>query len=250
MEQAMWKAGCVWTNEGPLLRVIQARERQVTRGLGFHSAAKTINPQNTAWSKEKILDDIHLTWFDGVWHEQHAKLVEFKKINGHCAVPAEHEQDLSLGNWVRKQQQNHGIDCILPDKKDLLDELGFVWSLEALESKGNKQHEKLVKCRRKKGNCLVPFKCEKDRSLGVWVFTQQRKHEIPKKCNPIKRNFWTSSTLSGKLDPAKLALLQQQIEDVRGLAIGSFCTLGCTSCFSLSLFLCLTCAGFAFGSVH
>ncbi len=51
---------------------------------------------------------------------------------------------------------------MLPDQKDLLDELGFVWRIVdgswrvvdgSLESRGNKQYETLVELKRKKGKC-------------------------------------------------------------------------------------------------
>jgi hypothetical protein len=79
---------------------------------------------------------------------------------------------------------------MLPDQKDLLDELGFVWRIVdgswrvvdgSLESRGYKEYEKLVELKRKKG-----------RSLGMWVISTP-------KCDLTERNFWTKSGLLGTL---------------------------------------------------
>jgi uncharacterized protein YbgA (DUF1722 family) len=40
----------------------------------------------------------------------------------------------------------------------------------------NRQYEQLVKFKRKNGHCMVPFKCEQDKSLGKWVSKQRTSH--------------------------------------------------------------------------
>jgi hypothetical protein len=118
-------------------------------------------------------------------------------MKGHRVVPCKWEPDVSSGGCVSKQQQKHAKDSVAQDRKDLLDKLGFVWKADELESKWNKQCEKLVAFERTKGHCCASFKHEKDRSPGVWVFTQQRKQSIRKTRLDRKRKFWTTSTSPG-----------------------------------------------------
>jgi hypothetical protein len=66
---------------------------------------------------------------DKIWHTQYEKLVEFKRKNGNCLVPTKYKQDKSLGLWVCKQRTRHTTKTMRLDRKELLDELGFAWSL-------------------------------------------------------------------------------------------------------------------------
>ena len=61
------------------------------------------------------------------WNLQYEKLVEFKQINGHCIVPRSYEQDKAFGAWVSMQRRVHTNNTIRLERKELLDELGFVW---------------------------------------------------------------------------------------------------------------------------
>jgi hypothetical protein len=60
-----------------------------------------------------------------------------------------------------------------PDRKELLDEIGFAWNAESQwnqqyewqDSKWKKRYEKLIELKRKNGHCLVPKNYEQDKSL-------------------------------------------------------------------------------------
>jgi hypothetical protein len=115
------------------------------------------------------------------WNMQYVQLVEFKRKKGHCVVPRKYEQDESLGQWVARQRGTHNNNKIQPDRKIILDELGFVWKVERANDKlWHQQHEKLVEFKRKKGHCLVPTKYEQDKSLGMWVNKQRSFHNNSK----------------------------------------------------------------------
>jgi hypothetical protein len=115
------------------------------------------------------------------WNMQYVQLVEFKRKKGHCVVPRKYEQDESLGQWVARQRGTHNNNKIQPDRKIILDELGFVWKVERANDKlWHQQHEKLVEFKRKKGHCLVPTKYEQDKSLGLWVNKQRSFHNNSK----------------------------------------------------------------------
>ena len=140
--------------------------------------------------RKQLLDDIGFafnvgkgkslrpsTTQDKLWYLQYEKLVEFKRKNGHCVVPRLYEQDKALGHWVRTQHVSfHTNNTMRLDRKELLDEIGFVWKSrsQALDKRWNLQYEKLVDFKRKNGHCIVPQGNEQDKALGLWICTQQR----------------------------------------------------------------------------
>jgi hypothetical protein len=115
---------------------------------------------------------------------QYDKLVKFKATYGHCLVPKGYGKDKSLGAWIVRQR-----DTTRQDRKDLLDKLGFFWKAplgvrlaalsippsqcESIPAKWMNQYDKLVQFKHTYGHCLVPSLYDKDKSLGIWVVTQQ-----------------------------------------------------------------------------
>jgi hypothetical protein len=78
--------------------------------------------------RKVLLDEIGLVWrvdYSARWNKQYEKLVEFKRKNGHCQVPQLYKADASFGMWVHSQRRYH--IKIRPDRKGLLEELGFAW---------------------------------------------------------------------------------------------------------------------------
>jgi hypothetical protein len=123
-----------------------------------------------------------MTQRDKKWNLQYEKLEEFKRSNGHCLVPQSYEHDKSLlGMWVHRQRSFHNSKKLRPDRKRILDEIGFVWKADKNFKPDDKlwhqQYEKLVEFKRKSGHCMVPFKYEQDKPLGRWVKTQRTFHE-------------------------------------------------------------------------
>jgi hypothetical protein len=111
---------------------------------------------------------------DPQWNKQYAKLTEFKRKNGHCLVPRGYMEDMSLGKWVDKQRQSHSKNKLQLDRKDLLEDIGFVWNVE--NHQWHLQYQKLVAFKRKNGNCHVPSTYQKDPSFGTWVSWQRNFH--------------------------------------------------------------------------
>ena len=112
---------------------------------------------------------------DKQWNKQYEKLVEFKRDNGHCCVPRTYQEDTSLGVWVVTQRHFHSKNTIRLDRKDLLNKLGFVWSVDN-SALWRQQYEKLVEFKRKQGNCNVPRGYQEDVALGRWVRKQRQFH--------------------------------------------------------------------------
>jgi uncharacterized protein YbgA (DUF1722 family) len=126
-----------------------------------------------AWKADKTP---HLRTDDPKWNKQYEKLVEFKRNNGHCIVPQTHHEDMSLGMWVSQQRHLHSKNKLRADRKELLNEIGFVWRVDTTSAPWNKQYEKLIEFKRKNGHCLVPSTYKEDMSLGTWVSKQRQFH--------------------------------------------------------------------------
>jgi uncharacterized protein YbgA (DUF1722 family) len=163
--------------------VPQKYEEDVTLGTWVDTQQQFHNQNTIRLDRKDLLDDIGFVWRvenDALWQQQYEKMVEFKRNNGHCLVPNKYKEDKSLGNWVSQQRQFHKRNKLPLKRKDLLDEIGFVWKAPARshdkDKQWNKQYEKLVEFKRKNRHCNVPQKYEQDKSLGKWVATQRAKH--------------------------------------------------------------------------
>jgi uncharacterized protein YukE len=97
--------------------------------------------------RKGLLDAIDFVWKadgahafkpdDKLWHQQYEKLVEYKRINGHCKVPCKYELDKSLGVWAMHQRARHAKKKMPPDRKELLDALDFVWKAKTVATRSS-----------------------------------------------------------------------------------------------------------------
>jgi DNA-directed RNA polymerase subunit N (RpoN/RPB10) len=120
------------------------------------------------------LDSIGFHWsaLETTWNAQYSKLVAYLGQNGHCNVPRTYTQDLSLGEWVRKQRKAQ--ETMDEQRRRLLDESGFDW--DPFESAWNEKFQKLIAFKKTHGNCDVPANYLQDRSLAQWVTYQRTSH--------------------------------------------------------------------------
>jgi glutaredoxin len=131
---------------------------------------------NLRLDRKALLDEIGFVWrvVDSRWNKQYEQLVEFKRKNGHCGVPSKCEEDAYLGNWVNNLRQLHSNNKLRLDRKDLLDDIGFVWNMQ--DRQWHLRYEQLAEFKRKNGHCRVPKMCQEDMSLGDWVDNLRRLH--------------------------------------------------------------------------
>jgi hypothetical protein len=174
--------------------VPQKYDRDKSLGVWVRSQRDFHTNNKLRSDRKELLDKIGFVWkVEGryhnnnkIWHHQYEKLVEFKRTNGHCIVPQKYEQDKSLGIWVSTQRIFHTNNKIRQDRKELLDEVGFAWQAEGVRytkhgfKSWHHQYEKLVEFKRTNGHCMVPYKYEQDKSLGMWVSTQRILHTTNK----------------------------------------------------------------------
>jgi superfamily II DNA or RNA helicase len=123
--------------------------------------------------RRQRLEAIGFTW-DALgerWEEAYASLKAFYEREGHCRVPTGHiEAGIKLGQWIRVQRTQDAK--MSSDRRQKLDDLGFVW--DALADQWEEGFSHLQKFRASKGHCQVPtsFK-DGGFGLGAWVATQR-----------------------------------------------------------------------------
>ena len=80
----------------------------------------------------KRLDEIGFVWRlndPNSWESMFERLVEFKKIYGHCNVPQHWKENKRLGKWVNTQRTAYKRGKLSAEKQKLLEEIGFAWRL-------------------------------------------------------------------------------------------------------------------------
>lgn len=152
--------------------------------------------------RKKLLDEIEFVWDnkneeDEDWERCYEALLDFKKLRGHCDVPADYEEHPGLAQWVAEQRKEYynkrrrnGVSKMTERQLMSLREIGFLWRVE----QGNQEiwmekYEELKEFISKHGHCSVPNKRKKNSndSLFHWVVTQRRQYRRGKNgdCPPM-----------------------------------------------------------------
>lgn len=146
------------------------------RSLAFWVKLQRMSYRKGMLEKDKIikLDKLKFNWnpIETQWNLQYKKLLEFRRKNGHCDVPPRYSKDKTLGFWVNAQRRLYKIRTLSKEKIIKLDKLKFNWN--PVESQWNLQYQKLLKYKKRHGDCLVPSRYERDKSLPSWVMHQRQ----------------------------------------------------------------------------
>ena len=127
--------------------------------------------------RKQRLDDLGFVWdvLEAAWEEGFNKLLQFKEIKGHYKVPNSFKMDrFNLGQWAGVQKKNK--DRMRPERKQRLDDLGFVW--DVLEAAWEEGFNKLLQFKETEGHCRVPqhYKSEGFK-LGRWASIQRQNND-------------------------------------------------------------------------
>ena len=141
-----------------------------------------LNSINFVWASKSRWSVEHDTSVnDEKWKHKYHCLLSFQKENHHCFVPCSYEKDASLGMWVAKQRILKAEGRIPEKRKELLDEIGFVWQVDVADesSRNQKQWEaifdRLVKFKEANDHCRVPRTYAEDPELGQWAHSQRQR---------------------------------------------------------------------------
>ena len=121
------------------------------------------------------------------WNFSFGLLRLYKKRHGDCLVPlrAKTDDGFRLGSWVSHQRMNK--DQLTSEKRQRLDDLGFVW--DPLAEDWDQGFRGLQAYKEQFGNCLVParYKTGKGFRLGSWVNMQRRVEDqmVPERKHPL-----------------------------------------------------------------
>jgi len=110
------------------------------------------------------------------WEEGYNYLKLYKERMGHCRVPHRHKENgFALGLWVFVQRMSE--KRMSEQRRQKLDELGFVWGVLSERWEEGYRHLKSYKERR--GHCRVPVSHSQDGyPLGMWVREQRHKDKM------------------------------------------------------------------------
>ena len=99
-------------------------------------------------------------------------MLQFKEAEGHCKVLTNFKLDgFNLGQWITTQRANQ--DSMSPERKQKLDDIGFVW--DPVVEHWEEGFNKLLQFKEVESHCRVPQKCKLDGfNLGSWVNRQRR----------------------------------------------------------------------------
>ena len=118
------------------------------------------------------------------WKLRLNELKAYKKKHGDCLVPFKYEHNRTLGTWVSTQRKEYkkllrGVHSQLSKERiNQLNEIDFEWEVGKRDDILWKQHfNKLVKYKKKHGDCLVPQRYEQNAKLRIWVFNQRQEYK-------------------------------------------------------------------------
>jgi hypothetical protein len=160
---------------------------------GQRGAEKRMGPE-----RKKLLDELGFLWradlkklAEEKWNNHYKALKEFKKKNGHTAVPNTRHKNNDLGVWVGVQREfEHKMSAA---RKELLDAIGFLWKKDLpafREKQWDEWYYKLLDFKEKEGHVSPRAHAKSESELGTWVQRQRKANKRGKlsdsKLNKLK----------------------------------------------------------------
>jgi superfamily II DNA or RNA helicase len=154
---------------------VPQRHRENGLRLGLWVVNQRMRASDLSSDRRRRLDELDFAWDpqESVWEKGFRHLTTYKGREGHCNVPQTHqEKGFPLGSWVADQRRNG--ETLSKDRRQRLDDVGFVW--EPHEAKWEKGFRHLKAFKEREGHCRVPRNWKENGfPLGVWVTHQRPK---------------------------------------------------------------------------
>lgn len=134
--------------------------------------------------RNTLLKKIEFIWsppknfyFLTLWNKHYLELCYFKKVYGHCNVPNNFKDNISLGFWVKNQRQLLKKNSLEKYKTNLLGQIGFEWERRKIFSRISWlcRLSELFNYLKLNGIITIP---QRHGSVGKWV---QKQREYLKK---------------------------------------------------------------------
>jgi hypothetical protein len=153
------------------------RRRQL-KSIGFLWA----RDERLVWTdKERVRGMV-----DGAWTKMYNHLVEFHQEHKHCMVSrrmlvkTDGGSSKNLGTWVIRQRVALIDGTLKNERKQLLDDLGFVWEIDNYDvdrslraRQWEEMYNKLQAFKKTNGHCRIPAIYKDDPTLGKWARNQR-----------------------------------------------------------------------------
>jgi hypothetical protein len=137
--------------------------------LGLWVNVQRREHDSTTEQRRQKLDELGFVWdvLSERCEEGFRHLKKYKEHLGHCRVPVGYILDgFPLGTWARTQRRDE--DALFGERRERLDELGFVW--DPMESDWEEGLRYLKSYKHREGHCRVPTKHDENGfRLGQWV---------------------------------------------------------------------------------
>jgi superfamily II DNA or RNA helicase len=176
-----------WEEGFGYLKVYKEREghcqvprRHIENGfkLGNWVNNRRTSKDDLSEERRQRLDELGFIWdtLATAWEKGYLRLKAYKEREGDCRVPARHKENgFNLGNWVNNRRANK--NDLSEERRQQLDELGFVWNPIAEDWEKGFLHLKAYKER--EGDCRVPARHkENGYPLGQWVNVQRTNQDL------------------------------------------------------------------------
>jgi hypothetical protein len=131
------------------------------------------------------LDDLVFDWEplgqkDAIWNFRYQELRAYKQRFGDCLVPEGWKENPTLAHFVSHQRKTRvkkkNRHVISPERKRLLDEIGFVWEVNSdikTRKSWDEHYRELLEFKEKFGHINVPIVYKGSRSLNFWLISQR-----------------------------------------------------------------------------
>ncbi len=84
------------------------------------------------WENPERLSPFKDEHHETLWETMFTKLLAYREQHGHCQVPHSKKGDALLGKWVQRQRYHHRKNTLLPERRQRLEQIGFVWTSDKL----------------------------------------------------------------------------------------------------------------------
>ena len=125
--------------------------------------------------RREMLDEIGFCWdvLESKWQEQYQELKAHQKHYGHCFL-TQRTANKRLMAWANTQRIEYRKGDIKSERKELLEDIGFVWDVSVARWEYN--FDLLETFVEREGQCDVPNRHEEDgEPIGDWLAKQRTK---------------------------------------------------------------------------